>query len=197
MTLSHSGFFLFHHYNLFGYFLQTVNQPLTETTGLLISWACSFLPRTISTTSDEQGGGLLSDHPHGHNHSDSLFKDWYWFLKTHPRVRIVTYSLRTGTRSKCLQDPWVVILTMEPNHHQRLQDAVGVFLFTTTKCPRVLHTRVQNFPDHNIKSLLFPRQPKKTESIFPKKHTHRQKVVPPHQQVATWTTHTLAENQIY
>ena len=133
MTLSHSGFFLFHHYNLFGYFLQTVNQPLTETTGLLISWACSFLPRTISTTTDEQGGGLLSDHPHGHNHSDPQFTDWGWFFMTYLRVEILTHSPRTGTRSNCLQNPWGVDLTMmEPNHHRRLQDAVGFSCFTTT-----------------------------------------------------------------
>jgi len=58
--------------------------------------------------------------------------DWGWFLKTYPRVRILTYSPRTGTRSKCPQDPWGVDLSLEPNHRSRLQDAVGFFFFTTT-----------------------------------------------------------------
>jgi len=52
--------------------------------------------------------------------------------KTYPRVRISVYSPRTTTRSKCLQNPWGVTLTMEPNHLRRLQDAVGFFFFTTT-----------------------------------------------------------------
>jgi len=44
MAPSHSGVFLFNHYNLQGscHRLQTVIQPLTETAGLLISWVVSF-----------------------------------------------------------------------------------------------------------------------------------------------------------
>jgi len=45
MASSHSGFSLFDHYNLQGSCLRTVIQPLAETTGLLISWVFSFLPR--------------------------------------------------------------------------------------------------------------------------------------------------------
>jgi len=133
----HDGFitqlvFFFYHYNLQGSCLRTVIQPLAETTGLLISSVFSFLPRTIPTSTDQQGEGLLSDHSHGHNHLYSQSTDWGLLLKTYPRVRIFTYSPRTGTRSKCLQNPWGVTLTMEPNHHRRLQDAVGFFFFTTT-----------------------------------------------------------------
>jgi len=62
----------------------------------------------------------------------SQSSDWGWFLKTYPRVQIFTYSPRTGTRSKCLQNSWGVTLTMEPNHHRRLQDEVGFFFLTTT-----------------------------------------------------------------
>ena len=51
---------------------------------------------------------------------------------TYLRVRICAYSPRTGIRSKCLQNPWGVPLTTEPNHLRRLQDAVGFFFFTTT-----------------------------------------------------------------
>jgi len=76
MALSHSGFFLYYHYNLRGSCLWTVIQTLTETAGVLISWVFSFLPRTIPTSTDQQGGGLLSDHPHGHNHLYSQSSDW-------------------------------------------------------------------------------------------------------------------------
>ena len=76
MASSHSGGSLFYHYNLQGSCLWTVIQPLAETTGLLISWVFSFLPQTIPTSTDQQGGGLLLDHPHGHNHSYSQSTDW-------------------------------------------------------------------------------------------------------------------------
>jgi len=64
--------------------------------------------------------------------------------KTYPRVRIFACGPKTGTRSKCLQTPWGVTLTMEPNHPRRLQEAVGFFFLPrqTNKYPRVLHTRV-------------------------------------------------------
>jgi len=39
---------------------------------------------------------------------------------------------QSGIWSKCLQNPWGVTLTIEPNHLRRLQDAVGFFFFTTT-----------------------------------------------------------------
>ena len=52
--------------------------------------------------------------------------------KTYPRVRIFGYSPRIGTRSKCLQNPWGVTLTIESNHQRRLQNAVGFSFFTTT-----------------------------------------------------------------
>ena len=42
MVPSHSGFFLFYHYNLQGSCLRTVLQPLVETAGLLISWGFLF-----------------------------------------------------------------------------------------------------------------------------------------------------------
>ena len=76
MASSHSGFFLFYHYNLQGSCLRTVIQPLTETAGLLISWVFPFLLRTTPTSTDQQGGGLLSDHPHRHNHLYSQSTDW-------------------------------------------------------------------------------------------------------------------------
>ena len=187
----------FYHCNLPGYCLRAVIQPLVETTGLLISWVFSFLPQTIPTSTDQQGGDLLPDHPHGHNHLYSHFTDRSWFLTTYPRVRIFTYSPRTGTSSKCLQNPWGVTLTMEPNHHRLLQDAVGFSFLPrqTNKYSRVLHTRPGGFnffPDHDIKGLLFPNQKRLVH--FPKKHTPRQKMSPAHRQVATWTPHTLAEN---
>jgi len=105
----------------------------------------------------KKSGGLLPDHPHGHNHLYSKFTDWVWFLKTYPRVRIFTYSPRTVTRSKCLQTPWGVTFTMEPNHHRRLQDAVGFFFFTMTNKKKPTGT------------------------------TPRQKVTPTHWPVSTWT----------
>jgi len=55
MAPSHSGVFLFYHYNLQGSCLQTVIQPLAETAGLLISWVFPFLPQTIPTSTDQQG----------------------------------------------------------------------------------------------------------------------------------------------
>ena len=126
-------------------------------------------------------------------------------LLTYLKVEILTYSPRTGTWSKCLQNPWGVDLTLVPNHRRRLHDAAGFSFFTTrnrwiptgitwcirthslrtgvhdavgfpflprqtNKYPRVLHTRVSFFPDHNIKGLLF-FQPKKTGSISQKTHT--------------------------
>jgi len=138
---------------------------------------------------------------HGHNLSHPKSTDWCWFLLTYRKVGILTYTPRTGTRSKCLQNPWGVDLTLEPDHRRRLHDAVGFFFFTTTnrwiptgitwrirthslrtgvhdavgfpflprqtnKYPRVLHTRVWFFPDHNIKGLLFPNQ--KRLGPFPK-----------------------------
>jgi len=66
MAPSHSGFFLFYHYNLQGSCLQTVIHPLVETAGLLISWVFSFLPRTIPTSTDQQGGVSFRP-PHGQN----------------------------------------------------------------------------------------------------------------------------------
>jgi len=134
MASSHSGFSRLYHYNLQGSCLQTVIQPLVETAGLLISWVFSFLswvfsflPRTIPTSTDQRGGSLLVDHPHGYNHLYSQSTDWGWFLKTYPRVWIFTYSPRTGTRSKCLQNPWGMTLTMEPP--QTPSRWSGFFLF--------------------------------------------------------------------
>ena len=44
----------------------------------------------------------------------------------------VNHSPRTGTRSKCLQNPWGVTLITKPIHLRRLQVAVGFSFFTTT-----------------------------------------------------------------
>jgi len=63
MAPSHSGFFLFYHYNLQGSCLRTVIQPLVETAGLLISWIFSFYPRTIPTSTDQQGGSPFKPPP--------------------------------------------------------------------------------------------------------------------------------------
>ena len=104
-----------------------------------------FLPRTIPTSTHRQGGGLLSDHPYGHNHLYSQSTDWGWFLKTYPQVRIFAYSPRTGTRSNCLPNPWGVTLITEPNHRRRLHDAVGFFFLTTTnRCiPKGITSRIR------------------------------------------------------
>ena len=69
MVPSHSGFFLFNHYNLQGSCLRTVMQPLVETAGLLISWVFLFLTTNHTNLNGSTRGGLLSDHPHGQNHS--------------------------------------------------------------------------------------------------------------------------------
>jgi len=122
MAPSRSGFFVLYHYNLQGSCLRTVIQPLAETAGLLISWVFSFLPRTIPTSTDQQGGVSFQTTPMGKiTHTHSL-RTGVESSKTYPRVRIFAYSPRTGTRSKCLQNPWGVTLTMEPNHLTRLQD---------------------------------------------------------------------------
>jgi len=133
----HDGFitqwgFFFYHYNLQGSCLRTVIQPLTETAGLLLSWVFSFLPRTIPTSTVNKVGVSFQTTPMGtitYTHSPQTGVD---SSKTYPRVRIFAYSPRTGTRSKCLQNPWGVTLTMEPNHPRRLQDTVGIFFFTMT-----------------------------------------------------------------
>jgi len=128
MAPSHSGFFLFYHYNLQGSCLRTVIQPLAETAGLLISWVFSFLPRTITTSTDQQGGVSFQTTPMGkitHTHSPRTGVE---SSTTYLRVQICEYSPRTGIRSKCLQNPW----GMEPNHLRRLQDTEGFFFFTTT-----------------------------------------------------------------
>ena len=131
MVPSHSGFFLFYHNNLQGSCLRTVIQPLVETAGLLISWVFPFLPRTIPTSTDQQGGVSFQTTPMGKiTHSQST--DWVESSTTFLRVRICVYSPRTGTRSKGLQTPWGVTLTMESNHLRRLQDALGFSFFTTT-----------------------------------------------------------------
>ena len=124
----------------------------------------SFLTTNHTNLNGSTRGGVLSDHPHGQNHSYSQSTDrGVESSKTYLRVWICVYSPRTGIRSKCLQNPWGVTLTMEPNHLRRLQDAVGfsflprptdnylrvplqwVFSFLprpTNKYLRVLHTRV-------------------------------------------------------
>ena len=65
MAPSHTGFFLFYHYDLQGSCLWTVIQLLAETAGLLISWVFSFLPRTIPTSMDQQGGVSFQTTPMG------------------------------------------------------------------------------------------------------------------------------------
>jgi len=125
MAPSHSRFFLFYHYNLQGSCLRTVIQPLVETAGLLISWVFPFLPRTIPTSTDQQGGVSFQTTPMGkitHTHSPQTGVE---SSTTYLRVRICAYSPRTGVQSKCLQNPLGVTLTMEFNHLRRLQDAVG------------------------------------------------------------------------
>jgi len=92
----------------------------------------SFSSRTIPTSTDQQGGVSFQTNPMGkitHTHSP---RTGVKSSTTYLRVRICAYSPRTGIRSKCLQNPWVVTVTMEPNHLRRLQDAVGFFYFTTT-----------------------------------------------------------------
>jgi len=104
--------FLFYHYNLQGSCLRTVIQPLVETAGLLISWAFPFLPRTIPTSTDQQGGVSFQTTPMGkvtHTHSPRTGVE---SSTTYLRVRIRVYSPRTGIRSKCLQNPCGVTLTM-------------------------------------------------------------------------------------
>ena len=79
-----------------------------------------FLPRTIPTSTDQQGGVSFQTTHMGkitHIHSPRTGVE---SSKTYLRVRICAYSPRTGMRSKCLQNPWGVTLTMEPNHLRRL-----------------------------------------------------------------------------
>jgi len=132
MVPSHSGFFLFNHCNLQGSCLLTVIQPLAETAGLLISWVFSFLPRTIPTSTDQQGGVSFQTTPMSKITRTHSPRTEVESSKTYLRVRICVYSPRTGTRSKGLQTPWGVTLTMESNHLRRLQDALGFSFFTTT-----------------------------------------------------------------
>jgi len=83
MVPSHSGFFLFYHNNLQGSCLRTVIQPLVETAGLLISWVFPFLPPTIPTSTDQQGGVSFQTTPMGKiTHSQST--DWGWVLNDIP-----------------------------------------------------------------------------------------------------------------
>jgi len=65
MASSHSRFSLFYHYNIQGSRLQTVIQPLVETTGLLISWVFSFLPRKIPTSRINKVGVSCQTTPMG------------------------------------------------------------------------------------------------------------------------------------
>ena len=125
--------------------LSTDSHPaLAETTGLLISWVFSFLPRTIPTSTDQQGGGLLSDHPHGHNHY------------THsPRTGVDSSRHTHGSESSPLVQGLVQDLNVYKTHGLWLsqwnlttRDAFKmqwVFSFLTrqtNKYPRVHHTRV-------------------------------------------------------
>ena len=91
-----------------------------------------FLPRTIPTSTDQQGGISFHTTHMGkitHTHSPRTGVE---SSTTYLRVRICAYSPRTGIRSKCLQNPWGVTLAMEPDRLRRLQDAVGFSFFTTT-----------------------------------------------------------------
>ena len=171
MASSHSGFFLFYHYNLQGSCLRTVIQPLTETAGLLISWVFPFLPRTIPTSTDQQGGGLLSDHPHGHNHLYSQSTDWGWFLKDIPTglnlYQAIVQGLVQDLNVYKIHGVWLSQWNLTTRDAIKMQWGFSFLPPQTNKYSRVLHTRVYFFPDHNIKSLLFPNQ--KRLGPFPKK----------------------------
>jgi len=91
------------------------------------TWVQSFAPKVW---------GLV------YNHSHTKSTDWWWFLLTYLMVGILTYSPRTGTRSKCLQIPWGVDLTLEPDHQKHLHDPVGFFFFTTTVTNRWIPTGI-------------------------------------------------------
>jgi len=56
MAPSHSGFFLFNHYNLQGSCLRTVIQTLVETAGLLISWVFLFYHESYQPQRITKGG---------------------------------------------------------------------------------------------------------------------------------------------
>jgi len=91
-----------------------------------------LIPRHIPTSTDQQGGVSFQITPMGkitHTHSPRTRVE---SSTTYLRVQICAYSPRTGIRSKCLQNPWELTLTMEPNHLRRLHDAVGFFFFPTT-----------------------------------------------------------------
>jgi len=80
-----------------------------------------FLPRTIPTSTDQQGGISFHTTHMGkitHTHSPRTGVE---SSTTYLRVRICAYSPRTGIRSECLQNPWGVTLTMEPNHLRPFQ----------------------------------------------------------------------------
>ena len=70
------GFPFFYHYKFQGSCLRTVIQPLAETAGLLISWVFFFFSTNHTNLNGSTRGGLLSDHPHGQNHSYSQSTDW-------------------------------------------------------------------------------------------------------------------------
>jgi len=63
MVPSHSGFFLFYHYNLQGSCLRTVIQPLVETAGLLISWVFLFYTTNHTSLNGSTRGGPFRPTP--------------------------------------------------------------------------------------------------------------------------------------
>ena len=72
----------FHH--TVGFFFVTTitfkdlvyGQSSVETAGLLISWVFLFLTTNHTNLNGSTRGGLLSDHPHGPNHSYSQSPVW-------------------------------------------------------------------------------------------------------------------------
>jgi len=181
MASSHSWFFLFCHYNLLGYCLWTVIQPLEETTGLIMSWVLLFL----TTNHTNHNGSTKWGSP---------FRPTPWAKSFTPTVRGLGlipqdipkgqnlnrgYSPRTGTRSKYLHNPWGVILTMEPNHHRRLQDAVGLFFFTTGTTNKQTNNHgyyIHGFKFHPTQHKGFTlAHPNKTGSISQKSAHHVRK----------------------
>ena len=160
---SHSGFFLFYYYNLQGSCVRTVIQPLVETAGLLISWVFPFLPRTIPTSTDQQGGVSFQTTPMGkitHTHSPRLGlspQQHTYGSESVPIVQGLVYDLNVyKTHGEWLSQwnlttwdafkmQWVFPFLPRPTDEylRVLQQWTFSFLpRPTNKYLRVLHTRV-------------------------------------------------------
>jgi len=126
---------------------------------------------------DQQSGGLLSDQPHGQNHSHPQFADWGWFLKTYPRVRILTVAIVQGLvqdlNTYTIHGVWFSQWNLTITDAFKTQ-WVCSFLPLARQTNKQITTGTTytglSFPQHNIKGLLLLIQTRL--GPFPKKaHT--------------------------